>query len=173
MSTPAKPISVGAELINGLRYNGRKAIHTCDDNLRPAPVGAALVTAGTDVDAGVTWLNFGEVQLSSCTHRWVSMGHGHIHNALPCLYMNWKLMMYLVCVCQHCLRWVGHPLWTSRNSAEDCRTPDTAESRGPPGWLGPSRDKPSPLRRLQLQGAKVTANSHFLLSNETKVDRQH
>lgn len=72
-----------AESINGLHYYGRKTIHTCDDNLSPAPVGAALVTAGTDVDAGVTWLNVGEEQLSSCTHRWAKVGHSHRHSALP------------------------------------------------------------------------------------------
>lgn len=34
---------------------------------------------------------------------------------------------YLVCVCQHCWRWAAHPLWTSRNSVEESRTPDTGE----------------------------------------------
>lgn len=42
---------------------------TCDDNLSVAPVGAALVPAGADVDASITRLDAGKVQFCSCTHR--------------------------------------------------------------------------------------------------------
>lgn len=40
---------------------------TCDNDFSAAPVGAALVAAGADVDAAVARLDAGEVQLCSCT----------------------------------------------------------------------------------------------------------
>ena len=46
-----------------------RTIHTCDNDFRSAPVGAALVTAGAHVEAGVARLDVGEVQLCSCTHN--------------------------------------------------------------------------------------------------------
>lgn len=90
-----------------------------------------------------------------------------------------KLVMYLVYVCQHCRRWVAHPLWTSRNSVEDFRTPDSGEWQGHPGMPGPSLDKPSPPGRLQLQGAKVKTNSstqaasHYVLQSHKVKDIMH
>ena len=46
-----------------------RPIHTCDNYFGAAPVGAALVPAGADVDAGVARLDAGEVQLCSCAQR--------------------------------------------------------------------------------------------------------
>lgn len=45
-----------------------RSIHTCDNYFSTTPVGAALVLAGTDVNAGVTRLDTAEVQLCSCTN---------------------------------------------------------------------------------------------------------
>lgn len=93
--------------------------------------------------------------------------------------MRWRCATYLVCVCQQCWRWVVHLLWTSRNSVEDCRTPDTGEWRIHPGKPGPSLGKSLPPRRLQLQGAKVStkpsaqAGSRLLLKAPQRYFLSH
>lgn len=57
-----------------------RLIHTCDNYLSAAPVGAALVSAGTNVDTSITGLDVGEVQLCSCTHTGEENGVICTHN---------------------------------------------------------------------------------------------
>lgn len=47
---------------------------TCDNDLSAAPVGAALVSAGTDIDSGISRLDVGEVQLRSLSASVSSAG---------------------------------------------------------------------------------------------------
>lgn len=122
-------------------------IHTCDNNFSVAPVSAALVLAGADVDTGILLLDPGEVQLGSCTHKFriciyivillykIRSCQFHLHLGSK----GW--ILYLVYVSQHCRRLAVHLLSTRRNSAEVIQTPDTAEWQGFPVALGLSLDK--------------------------------
>lgn len=75
------------------------AVHTCDNDFRSTPVGAALIPARAHVHAGITRLDAGEDQLRSCTevgtlsdHRqnrvvkWAVTARGG--GALPCLRLS-------------------------------------------------------------------------------------
>lgn len=56
--------------LNGFRSN------TCDDDLGSAPVGAALISAGAHVNAGIIRLDTGEVQLCSLSTSVSAAGDG-------------------------------------------------------------------------------------------------
>ncbi|TNN39020.1 hypothetical protein EYF80_050812 [Liparis tanakae] len=52
--------------LNGFGRDTCESVRTCDNDLRVAPVGAALVSAGTDVDSGITRLDVGEAEFLQC-----------------------------------------------------------------------------------------------------------
>lgn len=64
-------------------------------------------------------------------------------------------MQYLVCVGLPCWRWIVHPLWTSRSSVEEGRTPDTSKWQSHLARPGLFLDKPLPPTRQQLQSAQI------------------